>query len=55
MDLTKVINQFNRSALTRLEINNLILEEVNNTLETDIDYPTEFKELELNSYDDVAN
>ncbi len=45
----------NKSSLSRLEINNIILDEINNQLGTDLNYGDSFKSLELTSSDNVEN
>ena len=45
----------NKSVLSRLETNNLILKEINNQLGTDLDFSTSFKELELDSYETISD
>ncbi len=43
----------NKSSLSRLEINNLILDEINSQLGTSLDYSTSFKQLD--SYEAISN
>lgn len=48
----KVKNE--KTLSSRLEVNNLILEEINDQLGTDLDFSIEFKELELTDYDSFS-
>lgn len=45
----------NRSTLSRLEVNNIILTEINDQFGSELDFSTSFKELELDSFDSVSN
>jgi len=45
----------NKSSLSRLEVNNIILTEINDQLGSELDFSTSFKELELDSFDSVSN
>lgn len=45
----------NKSSLSRLETNNLILDEINDQLGTDLNFSNGFKELELSSYENIED
>lgn len=51
----KSFNFEDRSTLSRLEINNMILDEINQQLDTSLDFDESFKSLELTSYEHIEN
>ena len=51
----KSFNFENKSSLSRIEINDKILNEINNQLGSELELSTDFKELELDSFESVSN
>ena len=51
----KSFNFDNKSSLSRIEINDKILNEINNQLGSELELSTDFKELELDSFESVSN
>lgn len=51
----KSFNFENKSSLSRIEINDKILNEINNQLVSELELSKDFKELELDSFESVSN
>ena len=51
----KSFNFDNKSSLSRIEINDKILNEINNQLVSELELSKDFKELELDSFESVSN
>lgn len=51
----KLYKQETTSELTRLELNNLILNDVNSQLNTNLDYANNFKSLDISSTENIIN